>query len=121
MLTYIDVSAVSEGISADFSFYLLAIANACSAVGRVVGGLAADRTGPLNVMTPATVIAGIMTYIWPFAATSIGGNIAVAIVYGYVPTVGVLATDVLTYPSQCIVWCVCLSARPAHRAHGQDP
>ncbi|KAI0707813.1 MFS general substrate transporter [Earliella scabrosa] len=82
VLTYIDVSAVSEGISADFSFYLLAIANACSAVGRVVGGLAADRTGPLNVMTPATVIAGIMTYIWPFAATSIGGNIAVAIVYG---------------------------------------
>ncbi|KAI0707812.1 MFS general substrate transporter [Earliella scabrosa] len=81
VLTFIDVSAMSEGISADFSFYLLAIANACSAVGRVVGGLAADRTGPLNVMTPATVIAGIMTYIWPFA-TSVGGNIAVAIVYG---------------------------------------
>ena len=95
VLTFIDVSAMSEGISADFSFYLLAIANACSAVGRVVGGLAADRTGPLNVMTPATVIAGIMTYIWPFA-TSVGGNIAVAIVYGYVPAADFSATDIFT-------------------------
>ena len=78
------MSAVSEGISDNFSFYLLAIANGCSAVGRVVGGYFADRTGPLNIMTPATVIAGVMTYVWPFA-TGIGGNIGVAIVYGYVP------------------------------------
>ena len=96
------MSAVSEGISDQFAFYLLSIANACSAVGRITGGLAADRTGvyfravnfaprsshyplagPLNVMTPATLIAGIMTYIWPFA-TSVGGNIGVAIVYGFV-------------------------------------
>ncbi len=40
-------------------------------------------TGPLNVMTPATLLAGIMTYIWPFASST-GGNIAVAVVYGYV-------------------------------------
>ncbi|KAI1788356.1 MFS general substrate transporter [Ganoderma leucocontextum] len=81
VLTYIDVNAVSIGIPEDLAFYLLAIANACSAVGRVVGGLLADRTGPLNVMTPATLLAGIMTYIWPFA-NSVGGNIAVAVVYG---------------------------------------
>ena len=41
-----------------------------------------SNTGPLNVMTPATLLAGIMTYIWPFA-NSAGGNIAVAVVYGY--------------------------------------
>ncbi|KAI0748396.1 MFS general substrate transporter [Daedaleopsis nitida] len=81
VLTYIDVSAVSEGISEDFSFYLLAIANGFSALGRIIGGLVADRTGPLNVMIPATFIAGIMTYIWPFA-TSVGGNIGIAVVYG---------------------------------------
>ncbi|KAI0807869.1 MFS general substrate transporter [Fomes fomentarius] len=81
VLTYIDVSAASEGISENFSFYLVSIANACSAVGRVVGGIVADRTGPINVMLPATLLAGIMTYIWPFA-TSIGGNIVVAIFYG---------------------------------------
>ena len=82
-MTYIDVSAASEGIDPNFSFYLLAIANACSAVGRLSGGLLADRIGPLTVMTPATFVAGILTYAWPFA-TSIGGNIAIAVVYGYV-------------------------------------
>ncbi|TBU50236.1 MFS general substrate transporter [Dichomitus squalens] len=81
VLTYIDVSAVSEGVPENFAFYLLAIANACSAVGRIVGGTLSDYTGPLNIMTPATFLAGIMTYIWPFA-TSVGGNIGVAIVYG---------------------------------------
>ncbi|KAI8982815.1 MFS general substrate transporter [Trametes punicea] len=81
VLTYIDVSAASEGLDPNFSFYLLAIANACSAIGRLSGGLLADRVGPLSVMTPATFVAGILTYAWPFA-TSIGGNIAIAIVYG---------------------------------------
>ena len=45
VLTYIDVSAVSEGISDQLAFYLLSIANACSAIGRIVGGLVADKTG----------------------------------------------------------------------------
>lgn len=47
VLTYIDVSAVSKGIDPNFSFYLLAIANACSAIGRILGGLLADRIGML--------------------------------------------------------------------------
>ncbi|KAL7283742.1 hypothetical protein ACG7TL_003179 [Trametes sanguinea] len=81
VLTYIDVSAASEGLDPNFSFYLLAIANACSAIGRLAGGLLSDRVGPLTVMTPATFAAGILTYAWPFA-TSVGGNIAIAIVYG---------------------------------------
>ncbi len=91
-LTYLEVSAVSEGISDDFAFYLLAIANGCSAIGRVVGGYFADRAGPLNIMTPATILAGVLTYIWPFA-TSVGGNIGIAIVYGYVTVVRVQASQ----------------------------
>ncbi|PIL24396.1 MFS general substrate transporter [Ganoderma sinense ZZ0214-1] len=81
LLTYIDVAAESTGIPENLAFYLLSIANACSAIGRLAGGVLVDRLGPLNVMTPATLMAGIMTYIWPFA-TSTGGNIAVAVVYG---------------------------------------
>ncbi|KAI0636537.1 MFS general substrate transporter [Trametes polyzona] len=81
VLTYIDVSASSKGIDPDFSFYLLAIANACSAVGRITGGLLSDHLGPLTVMTPATFVAGILTYAWPFANTT-GSNIAIAIIYG---------------------------------------
>ncbi|KAM5538093.1 hypothetical protein V8D89_008290 [Ganoderma adspersum] len=81
VLTYIDVSAPLVGVPDDLAFYLVAIANACSAIGRVGGGLLSDRIGPLNVMIPFTFIAGVMTYIWPFVKTT-GGYIAIAIVYG---------------------------------------
>lgn len=112
------MSAASEGISENFSFYLLSIANACSAVGRVVGGIVADRTGPINVMLPATLLAGIMTYIWPFA-TSIGGNIVVAIFYGYVsilPHSVVLAKRSCCHPPNVAVRLGCtspFSSRPS--------
>jgi MFS transporter, MCT family, solute carrier family 16 (monocarboxylic acid transporters), member 10 len=45
VLTYIDVSAVSFGISENFAFYLVAIANAASAVGRLSAGVLADKAG----------------------------------------------------------------------------
>jgi len=81
VLTYIDISAESVGISPDFSFYLIAIANAGSSVGRLGGGILGDRFGPLNVMIPCTLVAGVLTYAWPFASTQ-GQFVAVAIIYG---------------------------------------
>ncbi|PCH44595.1 MFS general substrate transporter [Wolfiporia cocos MD-104 SS10] len=81
VLTYIDVSAAAAGITENFSFYLLPIANAGSLIGRVLGGICADRFGPLNVITPATFVAGIMTYAWPYSG-SVGGYVIVAILYG---------------------------------------
>ena len=38
--------------------------------------------GPLTVMTPVTAVAGILTYVWPFAH-SVGGYTAIAAIYGY--------------------------------------
>ncbi|EMD38105.1 hypothetical protein CERSUDRAFT_82329 [Gelatoporia subvermispora B] len=81
LLTYVDVSAEFAGVDPNFSFYLLSIANAGSAIGRVGGGVLSDIVGALNIMIPATFVAGILTYAWPFA-TSKGGFIAVAIIYG---------------------------------------
>ena len=49
MLTYIDVSAPLVGVPDDLAFYLVAIANACSAIGRVGGGLLSDRIGMFPV------------------------------------------------------------------------
>ncbi|OBZ76349.1 Riboflavin transporter MCH5 [Grifola frondosa] len=80
-LTYIDISAVLAGIDPDFAFYLLSIANASSVIGRLGSGIIADRKGPLNAMIPGTLIAGVMTYIWPFV-TSKGAFVAVAVIYG---------------------------------------
>lgn len=43
-LTYLSVSAVAIGVSKDFSFYILAIANAASAL-RMSFGLMSDKFG----------------------------------------------------------------------------
>ncbi|KAJ6618891.1 major facilitator superfamily domain-containing protein [Mycena sp. CBHHK59/15] len=82
VLTYIDVSATSMGISSDFSFYLVSMANGASLFGRLTAAMAADKFGPVNVISPMTVIAAVMTYAWPFARTK-GAFVAIAIVYGF--------------------------------------
>lgn len=81
MLTYINVSAEFVGIDPSFAVYLVSIGNAGSAVGRVIAGLLADRFGPLNIMIPATLFAGITTYIWPFIH-SIAAYVVLGIVNG---------------------------------------
>ena len=45
VFTYLTISAVGQGVNADMAFYLLAIANATSTLGRVISGLLADRFG----------------------------------------------------------------------------
>ncbi|KAF4608278.1 hypothetical protein EYR40_000622 [Pleurotus pulmonarius] len=93
VLTYIDVAATAAGISADFSFYLVAIANASSGFGRLASGYVADShvyqiilmvipEGPINAMIPTTAIAGILTYAWPFAQDK-SSLIAIAVLYGF--------------------------------------
>ncbi|KAI0717032.1 MFS general substrate transporter [Earliella scabrosa] len=80
-LTYISLSGLLQGVDPDLSFYLLSIANASSVIGRLGGGLLADRIGPLNVLIPGTLVAGIMTFVWPFATTA-KPLIVVAVFYG---------------------------------------
>ncbi|TCD70282.1 hypothetical protein EIP91_004183 [Steccherinum ochraceum] len=81
VLTYIDVSAVFAGLSPNFTFYLISIANVASCFGRILGGLVADRKGPINALLFPTLMAGGLTYAWPFARTT-GEFIVIAIFYG---------------------------------------
>ncbi|KAF8630771.1 hypothetical protein AX15_002740 [Amanita polypyramis BW_CC] len=82
VLTYIDVSAAGvPGVSYTLGFYLVSIANAASFFGRYISGVVSDKVGPMNVMIPFTVVAGVMTYIWPYARTK-HGLVAIAVVYG---------------------------------------
>ncbi|KAH7889175.1 MFS general substrate transporter [Phlebopus sp. FC_14] len=82
VLTYIPISAAQAGVSNNFSFYFIAIANASSGFGRLTSGLLADRVGALNIMAPFTALAGILTFIWPFAKSQ-SSLIAIAVVYGF--------------------------------------
>ncbi|KAG6828900.1 hypothetical protein H0H92_006351, partial [Tricholoma furcatifolium] len=81
VLTFIDISADAVGVSSDFSFYLVSIANAASGVGRLATGAIVDKTGPVNIGIPFTVVAALVTYLWPLATTK-GSLIAIAVLYG---------------------------------------
>lgn len=81
-LTYISVSAVTIGASKGFSFYIIAIANAASAFGRLSSGLLGDKIGALNTMVIYTAITGITTVAWPFAKDE-SQLIAIAIIHGF--------------------------------------
>ena len=82
VLIYIDLSATTIGISPEFSFYLVSIANAGSGLGRVASGFLSDKIGVLTVTAPLTLLCAIMTYVWPFATTK-GSLIVIAIIYGF--------------------------------------
>ncbi|KAJ7158286.1 major facilitator superfamily domain-containing protein [Mycena crocata] len=82
VLTYIDVSATSVGVSPDFSFYLIAVANGASLFGRLMAGAITDKFGAVNVIAPMTAAAAIVTYVWPLARSN-GSFVAIAIIYGF--------------------------------------
>ncbi|KAJ6540992.1 major facilitator superfamily domain-containing protein [Mycena vulgaris] len=82
MLTYITSSAIVFGISPNFAFYLVAIANFSAGVGRIVSGMLGDRFGPMNIMIIATALTGVMTLAWPFCRT-IPTITAISILYGF--------------------------------------
>lgn len=81
VLTYIASSANFYGVSPRLAFYLVAIANAASGVGRIACGIMSDRIGPLNSMIPMCFIAAILTMGWPYARSAVS-LIIVAIIYG---------------------------------------
>ncbi|PBK73136.1 MFS general substrate transporter [Armillaria solidipes] len=82
VLTYISVSATAYGVSPDIAFYLISIVNATSGIGRIVAGICADRFSALDYFGPMTIIAGAVTYAWPFART-LASMIVVAVIYGF--------------------------------------
>ena len=69
------------GISPEFSFYLVSIANAGSGLGRVSSGVFADKFGPLTIMGPPSLLCAVVTYVWPFATTK-GSLVTIAVIYG---------------------------------------
>ena len=103
VLTYVAVSATEIGVSPNFAFYFIAIANASSTFGRYTAGLLSDRIGesllfkvdglvmnmlfygligPMNTQAPFTIGAAIITYAWPFARSK-SSLIALTVLYGY--------------------------------------
>jgi len=81
-LIFLDLSAQAAGISPNFAFYLISIANFSSLIGRLSSGILADRYGALNTLIPTTVIGGLMSFAWPYVTSQVAPLVVVTIIYG---------------------------------------
>ncbi|KAK3673035.1 hypothetical protein LTR78_007146 [Recurvomyces mirabilis] len=80
---YIQSYAIQNNIAnPNIAFYLLSIINAASTFGRIIPGYTADRVGPLNMIFPCTLLAGILCLCLA-AAYSLGPVIAILVLYGF--------------------------------------
>lgn len=66
----------------DLSFYSLAIINSASVFGRIIPNLLADRVGPLNMIVPATVFAGVVA-LCLLAVRTLAPLVVVCALFGF--------------------------------------
>lgn len=79
---YIGTYALEKQITGEsLAFYLVAIMQAASIVGRIGPSIIADKLGPTNVFIPALVGNGILCLCW-IAIENKAGLIVFAILYG---------------------------------------
>lgn len=85
-LTRRQISAFGKSVikvSSSTSLTILLVLNAVGIPGRLVCGLVADRyLGPVNTLTPVTLISGVLLYCWA-AVHSLGGLFAFSVIYGF--------------------------------------
>ncbi|GAW04557.1 MFS general substrate transporter [Lentinula edodes] len=80
--TYIELSALAVGVSPNITIYLVAIANAGAGLGSFFAVIMMDRIGALNFLAPTTLIAGVLSFLWPFSRTD-ASSIVIAALYGF--------------------------------------
>ncbi|RHZ52014.1 hypothetical protein CDV55_104042 [Aspergillus turcosus] len=81
-LFYVQSYAIDTGIvDPNLGFYLLSMLNAGSTVGRILPNFIADRTGPLNMLTPACMATAILAFAW-IGVHNVAGIIVLAVLYG---------------------------------------
>lgn len=64
------------------AFYIFAILNATSVLGRITPGLLADRVGGLNTLAPISLLATILAFVW-IGIRDVAGAVVFACFYGY--------------------------------------
>ncbi|KAH8810087.1 major facilitator superfamily domain-containing protein [Flagelloscypha sp. PMI_526] len=81
VIIFIDIAAVSHGVDAKFSFYLVSILNGVSAVGRLSAGRISDWIGSGNTVIPSLIASAAVTYGFAFAKNQ-RDFILIAVFYG---------------------------------------
>ncbi len=83
---YIQIFAIEQQILSqrqELAFYLLAILNTGSFFGRLIPSYIADKIGPFNTLTPLTLLATVLAFVWIGISTP-GGVIVLCLLYGSV-------------------------------------
>ena len=82
ILFYLSYDAGERHITdTSMSFYIIAIFNAGSTIGRVAPNALSDKTGPFNLIAPCAIISGVLTFCM-IAAKSEAALIVVALLVG---------------------------------------
>ena len=95
-LSYLSGYALSKGFTEAFSFEVIAVLNASSALGRVAAGWAADRAGPFNTAAACAAAAAIACFaVWLPAGGTQAGMVVFAVVFGAASGGGVALAPVV--------------------------
>ncbi|KAI9757034.1 MAG: hypothetical protein M4579_003603 [Chaenotheca gracillima] len=94
---YVQIYAIENNImSEDLAFYLVSILNAASIFGRIIPNFAADKTGPINMLIPCSLIASILAFAW-IGIKSSAGLIVFCALYGFFSGTFVSLPPTVTY------------------------
>lgn len=79
---YVSYYSESSGaLSAEMAFYLIAILNVGSLIGRTLPNYLGDKIGFFNIMGPCTIVVAVLTLLL-ITVRSYGGIIAIAFLFG---------------------------------------
>ncbi|KAF4552276.1 Aspyridones efflux protein apdF [Elsinoe fawcettii] len=80
---YIESFALARNIlEPNLAFYSLSVINAASCFGRIIPNYIADKTGPLNIIIPATLVSGIIA-LCLIAVKDVAPLFVVCVLYGF--------------------------------------
>lgn len=94
-LTYISSYARAQGFSTSFSFRILPILNAASALGRTLPGYWGDKIGPFNINLLMIALAVVACFgVWLPAGGHTAGLVLFAVLFGFASGSNVSMTPV---------------------------
>ncbi|KAJ3511804.1 hypothetical protein NLJ89_g3887 [Agrocybe chaxingu] len=79
---FVQLNAIKNGISSGLAFYMIAILNGASVVGRVAPNMLVYRFGAFNVIIPCVFVASVLVFC-TLAVTTASGTIIFAVLYGF--------------------------------------
>ncbi|KAG2004010.1 hypothetical protein GB937_009248 [Aspergillus fischeri] len=102
---YVPSYAQSIGIGVSLSNYLIAILNAGSLIGRILGGALANRLGRFNTLASASAACGVLILCW-LRIKSHGGMVVFSVLFGFFSGIVIglfTATIAMTAPKPNVI------------------